>query len=112
MENRNIILTEKQQKYLHYHQVKLINKSILQVKKYYLLIEVEFRIEQVYILSFRKSFRKTNKKQVDALKSLNLSNKTDELKLIECIFPKNWINDLIRDRLKEIIKLQNSINLK
>ena len=28
-------------KYQHYHQVKLINKNILQVKKYYHLIKVE-----------------------------------------------------------------------
>ena len=35
-----------------------------------------------------KSFEKQTEKQVDALKSLNLSNKTDELKQIEAIFPK------------------------
>ena len=34
-------LTEKLQKYQHYHQVKLINMSILQTKKYYLTIKVE-----------------------------------------------------------------------
>ena len=38
-ENYNAILTEKQQKYLLYYQVKLININILQVKIYYLLIE-------------------------------------------------------------------------
>ena len=38
-ENCNIILTEKQQKYQHYHREKLINMNILQVKKYYLLIK-------------------------------------------------------------------------
>ena len=32
----SVILAEKQQKYLHYHQVKLIS-----MKKYYLLIKVE-----------------------------------------------------------------------
>ena len=31
-----MILTEKQQKYQHYHPEKLINMKILQVKKYYL----------------------------------------------------------------------------
>ena len=36
----NMILTEKQQKYQHYHQVKLIDMNILQVKEYYLLIKV------------------------------------------------------------------------
>ena len=30
---------EKHQKYQHYHQVKLINMNILQVKKYYLLFK-------------------------------------------------------------------------
>ena len=37
----NTILTEKQQKYQHYGQVKLINMNILQVKKYCHLIKVE-----------------------------------------------------------------------
>ena len=37
----NMILIEKQKKYQNYHQVKLINMSFLQVKKYYHLIEVE-----------------------------------------------------------------------
>ena len=32
-ENRNMILIEKQQKYQHYHLIKLINKNILQPKK-------------------------------------------------------------------------------
>ena len=39
MKNHNIILTEKQQKYQHYHLEKLINRNILQVKKYCLIIE-------------------------------------------------------------------------
>ena len=38
-ENYNAILTEKQQKYRHYHQVKLINMNISKVKKYYLMIK-------------------------------------------------------------------------
>ena len=37
--NCNAILTEKHQNYQLYHQVKLININILQVKKYYFLIE-------------------------------------------------------------------------
>ena len=32
-------MTEKQQNYQHYHLEKLINTNILQVKKYYFLIE-------------------------------------------------------------------------
>ena len=41
--NYYTILTEKQQKYQHYRQVKLININIVQVKKYYLLIKLEFK---------------------------------------------------------------------
>ena len=37
-----MILTEKQHKYRHYHQLKLINMNILQVKKYYFLIKAMF----------------------------------------------------------------------
>ena len=37
----NMILTEKQQKYHHYHLKKMINMNILQVKKYYLLFKEE-----------------------------------------------------------------------
>ena len=39
MKNYNMILTEKQQKYQHNHQVKLINMNILLMKEYYLLIK-------------------------------------------------------------------------
>ena len=39
MKNYNKILTERQQKYHHYHQGKLINLNILQAKIYYCLIE-------------------------------------------------------------------------
>ena len=37
--NYNILLSEKQQKYQHYHLEKLIDMSILQVKKHCLLIK-------------------------------------------------------------------------
>ena len=40
-EKLNMILTEKLQKYGHYHHAKLINMNILQVRKYYHLIKVE-----------------------------------------------------------------------
>ena len=39
MKNYDMILTEKQQKYRHYDEVKLININILEVKKYCLLIK-------------------------------------------------------------------------
>ena len=38
-ENYNLILKGKEQKYQHYYQVKLINRNILQLKEYQLLIE-------------------------------------------------------------------------
>ena len=41
MENYNTILTEKQQKYQYYDQVKLINMNFLQAKKYCHLIKEE-----------------------------------------------------------------------
>ena len=34
IKNYNLILTEKQEKYQHYHKVKLVNMNILQEKKY------------------------------------------------------------------------------
>ena len=43
-EKLQIILTEKQQKYQHYYQVRLINMNVLQEKKYCLLIKVELHI--------------------------------------------------------------------
>ena len=39
--NSDMILTEKQQKYRLYPQLKLIDKNILQVKNSYLLIKAE-----------------------------------------------------------------------
>ena len=41
MKKYNEILTEKQQKYQNFHQIKLISMNILQVKKYLHLIKVE-----------------------------------------------------------------------
>ena len=43
MKNYNTFLTEKQQKYQHYHKVKFINFKILQEKRYYCLIKVEYK---------------------------------------------------------------------
>ena len=36
MKNYNMVLTEKKQKYQHYHLEKFINMNILRAKKYYL----------------------------------------------------------------------------
>ena len=52
---------------------------------------------------------KALEKQVDPIKSLDFPNKKDELKQTEGIFPQNLMNDLIRTKLKEIVKLQDII---
>ena len=57
-----------------------------------------------------KSSEKQTKKQADALRSLTLSNKTNYIKPIKSIFPKGKLNDLIIDKLKEIMQLQNNSN--
>ena len=54
---------------------------------------------------------KQTEKQVNALKSVNFSNKTDELKQIQGIFQKKLLNDLIIYKLQDIIKLQNITEL-
>ena len=54
----------------------------------------------------RKAFEKQTEKQVGAITSLDTSNK---LKQFEGISPQNLTNDLIRAKLKEIVKLQDII---
>ena len=56
-----------------------------------------------------KAFEKQTENQVGAIESLDLSNKKDELKQIEGIFPQNLISGLIRAKLKEIVKLRDII---
>ena len=58
-----------------------------------------------------KAFEEQTKEQVKAIKDLNISDKTNGLKEIENIFPKDVINDLIITKLKKIIELQNNIEL-
>ena len=41
IKNHNAVLTEKLQNCQHHHLKKLINMSLLQVKKYYILIKAE-----------------------------------------------------------------------
>ena len=59
-----------------------------------------------FAYSFGKAFEKQTEKQVDAIKSLDPSNK---LKPIEGICPQNLMNDLVRAKLKEIAELQDII---
>ena len=56
-----------------------------------------------------KVFEKRTEKQVGAIKSLLPSNKKDELKEIEGIFPQNLMNDFACAKFKEIIKFQDII---
>ena len=58
-----------------------------------------------------KAFEKQKKEQVKAIKGLNISDKANELKQIEIIFPQNVLNDLIITRLKKIVELQSNIEL-
>ena len=46
-----------------------------------------------------KAFKEQTKEQVTAIKDLNISDKTNELKQTEGVFPQNLLNDLIRDKL-------------
>ena len=65
-------------------------------------------IEQAkFVYSFLgKALEKQIRKQADALKSLNFSNKIDELNQNKSVFPQNKMNDLVLDRLEEIMQLQ------
>ena len=59
-----MISTEKQQIYRHYHEAKLININMLQVKKYCLLIKVELRNKLSLIILLYKKFLKNKKRQM------------------------------------------------
>ena len=57
------------------------------------------------MFSFRKPWKKQRGNQVNALKFLGFSNKTNKLKQIKSIFPRNLFNNLITYKLKEIVQL-------
>ena len=59
-----MISTEKQQIYRHYHEAKLININMLQVKKYCFLIKVELRNKLSLIILLYKKFLKNKKRQM------------------------------------------------
>ena len=61
MKDYNMILTEKQQKYQHYHQVKVIKVNILQVKKYCLLIKDKTEQAKFTYFPLGKAFKKQKK---------------------------------------------------
>ena len=49
------------------------------------------------------AFQRQTKQQGGFIESLGFFNKKDELKQIEGIFPNNFMNELIRIKLKEIV---------
>ena len=55
MKNNNMILTEQQQKYQHYHLEKLMKLNVLQVKKYYHLNKEEYGHPPTIFYSEKKS---------------------------------------------------------
>ena len=80
MKNYNMILTEKQQKYQHYHLEKMINMNILQVKKQFTYSPLGKALENQ-----RKTIEDQGIKQVEALKALK-SEENQELESIEGFF--------------------------
>ena len=56
-----------------------------------------------------KAFVKQTEKQVDFINSLHISNNKDESKQTESILIQNLMNDFIRAKLKEIVKLQDVV---
>ena len=120
MKNYNTTLTEKQQKYQHYHHVKLINMNLLQVNKFHHLIKVEHAKSTYSPLG--KAFEKQTKtikeqeeKQLKALeehgKQLVKSNKFGE-KSISLHKQKEILCKLVVERSQEIEKLRKSVNFK
>ena len=97
MKNYDTISTEKLQKYQHYYQEKLIIMNILQMKKYYLLIEAIIEQAKFTYSSLGKALEKETEKQVDATKSLDFSNKIIELHQLKSIFLRSQLIYMIID---------------
>ena len=58
---------------------------------------------------FRISLEKQTEKQIGAIKSLKPANRKDKFNKNGSIFKRNLMNDLIRDKLKEVISLKDII---
>ena len=84
--------------------INLTGEEVLASNRRQIIEQAEF----VYS-PFRNALEKQTEKQFHAFKSLELPIEKDELKQIEGIFPKNLLNDLIINNLKEIIKLKDII---
>ena len=102
-----MILTEKAAKYQHSHQV-LINMNILQVKKYYLLINEEGQNKALE--KQRKTIEDPGRKQIDVIKNQNerlavLTNKDYDKDNYKEIF-----EELVKARFDEIKELADETN--
>ena len=79
MKKYNTILTEKQQKYRHYYQVKYINMNSLEVKKYCFRIKKKILEQANFTYSplgkafqkQRKTIEEQGKKQINAITNQN-----------------------------------------
>ena len=58
---------------------------------------------------FRISFEKQTEKKIGAIKSPKPANRKDKFNKYGSIFKQNLLNDLIRDKLKEVISLKDII---
>ena len=111
MKNYNMTLIERLQKYQLYYQVKinmyqyLTREEILPSNQQQMKQQAKFTY-----FPLGKAFEKQTKEQVKAIKDLNISDKSNELKQIENIFPKHVISYLIITKLKKL-ELQNNIEL-
>ena len=54
---------QKQQKYQHYHQVKVMNINTSQVKKYYLMIKSELQSKLSLLILFQEKLWKKKQKR-------------------------------------------------
>ena len=68
MKNCNMILTEKHQKYQHYHPVKFVSTNILQVKKYCHLEQTKFAYSRLG-KAFEKQTKTTEEQGKKQIKS-------------------------------------------
>ena len=132
MENYNMVLTKKQQKYQHFHQVKLINRKIFQVKKYYLLIKIEQQKKlSVLILLYKilLKYKTKNKKQKKKIEdtaekqSKTIEDATEKqtkpletlivdqnLKSFGDLFSKDFFTIETRDEIEKSINIEQEVN--
>ena len=68
MKNYNMILTDKQQKYQHYHLEKLITINILQVQKYYNAIYNHIKNSRINLHKEEKNPKEFRSKLSEILK--------------------------------------------